>query len=158
MIATLASRIESTWARELSLFQQQMYSLAWKDIGEGWVEGAATAMARKGPALTTAQHRRRVLRPAGCTRARGLDDLGGHARAPTPPVSGRVLGGSGRLGASRNEPRMVYGGTPRWPGHCRRQDLSLGARPKTPGNTGSVGGSRRFLTLFALLRRSVLRR
>jgi hypothetical protein len=47
MIATLASRIESTWAKELSLFQQQMYSLAWQDIGEGTVEGAATAMARK---------------------------------------------------------------------------------------------------------------
>jgi hypothetical protein len=47
MIATLASRIEATWARELSLFHQQMYSLVWQDIGEGGVEGAATAMAQK---------------------------------------------------------------------------------------------------------------
>ncbi|WP_285249506.1 hypothetical protein [Pseudarthrobacter sp. fls2-241-R2A-168] len=47
MITAVARRIQTTWAAELSLFHQQMHSLAWQDIGEGGVEGAATAMARK---------------------------------------------------------------------------------------------------------------
>jgi hypothetical protein len=47
MISTLTRRIQATCADELSLLRRQMYSLAWQEIREGGVEGAATAMARK---------------------------------------------------------------------------------------------------------------
>jgi hypothetical protein len=47
MLAILTGRIQATCADELSLLRRQMYSLAWQEIREGGVEGAATAMARK---------------------------------------------------------------------------------------------------------------
>ena len=47
MIGTLARRIQTICGDELSLFRRQMYALAWQDMHEGAVEGAATAMARK---------------------------------------------------------------------------------------------------------------
>ncbi|MDQ0925557.1 flavin-binding protein dodecin [Pseudarthrobacter sp. W1I19] len=47
MIGTLTRRIQATCADELSRLRRQMYSLAWQEIREGGVEGAATAMARK---------------------------------------------------------------------------------------------------------------
>lgn len=47
MIGTLTRRIQATCGDELSLLRRQMYSLAWQEIREGGVEGAATAMARK---------------------------------------------------------------------------------------------------------------
>ena len=47
MIGTLARRIQTICGDELSLFRRQMYTLAWQDMHEGALEGAATAMARK---------------------------------------------------------------------------------------------------------------
>lgn len=47
MIGTLARRIHMICGDELSLLRRQMHALAWQDIHEGAVEGAATAMARK---------------------------------------------------------------------------------------------------------------
>jgi hypothetical protein len=47
MIGTLTRRIETTCGEDLSVFRRQLNALAWQDIREGGVEGAATAMARK---------------------------------------------------------------------------------------------------------------
>jgi hypothetical protein len=47
MIGTLIRRIETTCGEDLSAFRRQLNALAWQDIREGGVEGAATAMARK---------------------------------------------------------------------------------------------------------------
>jgi hypothetical protein len=47
MIRTLTRRIQATCSEEVSLLRRQMYALAWQEIREGGVEGAATAMARK---------------------------------------------------------------------------------------------------------------
>ena len=52
MIDTLTRRIQVTCRDELSLFRRQMYSLAWQEIREGCLEGAATAMAPKPSCLT----------------------------------------------------------------------------------------------------------
>jgi hypothetical protein len=50
MIGTLTRRIETTCGEDLSVFRQQLNALAWQDIREGGVEGAATAMAGSPPA------------------------------------------------------------------------------------------------------------
>ena len=47
MIGTLTRRIETTCGEDLSVFRRQLNALAWQEIREGGVEGAATAMARK---------------------------------------------------------------------------------------------------------------
>ncbi len=47
MIGTLTRRIQMICGDELSLLRRQMYALAWQDIHEGAVDGAATAMPRK---------------------------------------------------------------------------------------------------------------
>jgi hypothetical protein len=47
MIGLLTRRIQATCPDELSLLRRQMYSLAWQEMREGGVEGAATALVRK---------------------------------------------------------------------------------------------------------------
>jgi hypothetical protein len=52
MITALAQRIRTECSAELSLFQNQVSSLVWQDVGTGGLEGAATAMASR-PSLAS---------------------------------------------------------------------------------------------------------